>query len=69
MQYSLLVKVYAHQAAAAASASASDPMQVYGDAWVDAWNGSGTNFQVSQCIPMDPDAAAQCAYTLKVIAR
>ena len=63
----LLVRVYAHRASA--SVSASGPIGIHCDARVDAWNGSGTDFQASQCIPMGPDADtdadAQCAHSLK----
>ena len=64
------LRVYAHRASASAAASSWFPIGIHCDAWVDAWNGSGTDFQASQCIPMDPAsdaaAAARCAYTLSV---
>ena len=32
----------------------SHAMRVYGDAWETLGNGSGIDFQASQCISMDP---------------
>ena len=68
--------LYPHRASSAAIASTS--IGIHCDARVTLGNGSGTNFQESQCVPMyveaatiadaDADAAAdaQFAYTVKV---
>ena len=40
---------------------------MHGDAYHDAWNGSGTDFGASQCFPMDLDAAARCVHSLNFV--
>ena len=62
--------LYPHRASASAAAAASRPIGMHCDTPLTLENRPPPNFQTSQCIPMDLDAAAdtdaRCVYTLTI---